>query len=276
MVEITRSLLDAVKSSFHPQKRVEIQYSPSSELQKKYKAMRPMIAESYREAEEWHGTGRYRYGKDGQVIDLLEHIVTSGLSPQEDDWDGTLGQTHSISLTQQRMYAGVYADMFQKKGDELQYRFHDYYYWGARFMRTIVKKKLWSILRHFPFKKFSKRSQQWPSKITNEPINPLDPLSARSDIEGNYSILTGIKEGSWTPVPVAPYVSIFEQRSSTTIPPTGLTHIEVPLKYVERTEAFLKEKESNIKVLPRELGEMYASELPERALVNRNPFRENK
>lgn len=98
----------------------------------------------------------------------------------------------------------------------------------------------------------------------------------RSNIPGDYPILIGLEHNSFKPIKTARYLSTTEFRSDKPIIMDKITHIEVPLKYVEQTEGLLREKSVSILVLPREFGERYSSEFSIKELLTGSCFQKKE
>jgi len=262
---------------------------PSAELATKYRQQKESIQNIYSQVADWHGTGRYQY-RDGsnEPLDKLASIASFGLIPQEDPFDRLTGVVRSVSISHSRPYSMIYATMHLTESEDYAYRFHSSDYWLTRMMMDGMKKtialapghfkgKSWSeIIQEIPKPPSSKpgnKVDQWLNKLTRKGKSPEGVFGTRSDIEGNYPILIGLKDDAFTPEQLAFYLKSHEKRSQQAIPPANFTHIEVPLQHVAETEQFLRERGSNLPVIPIEMGEIYSSEFSPKALIAGNPFR---
>lgn len=196
-----------------------------------------------KQTEYWHGTGRYQY-RDGKVVDVLKGMVDQGgLLPQTDDID-LVGKMDSVSLARSRTYARAYADMHEhgEKGE----RNGSALLWSAAFIGPLALKiareeKVWRsdnrqrVKEHFE----ASNSAKWYEKVRQEPTGTLGIFAKGSDIEGNYPILFGVKQGVVAPARTSDSVAVHEVRSTEPIRFSDLTHIEVPEKRITETQAML-------------------------------------
>ncbi len=216
-----------------------------------------------KQTEFWHGTGRYQY-RDGKVVDVLKGIIDQGgLLPARDDID-LVGAMNSVSLARSRTYARAYADMHEngQKGE----RNGSALLWSATFIGPLALKiaqeeKVWRsesrqrVREHF----IASSSAQWYRKVRQEPTGTLGIFARGSDIENNYPILFGIKEGTAAPARTSGSVSVHEVRSTETIVFGDITHIEVPESRVSETQAMLVEAGYEVPVMAIEDFEAFSS-----------------
>jgi hypothetical protein len=263
----------------------------SPRIEQMYQERRGEIRDIYSKVGSWHGTGRYQYDRaNGEVKDVLSGIMDTGLVPSEDRWDSATGVVHTVSGTPSRMYARVYADMHRGPGEELAYENHPSGYWSRRFVAS-------SVANSFKEKHEQEKRQERPVRVDGSKPSLPSPrrvftgfaawsqkverkhtpwriLTARSDIPGNYPILFGIREGSFTPAPTAAYLAAHEHRSRDVIPTAEFTHVEVPVAHVEETRKLLESRGINLPILEMELGEKYSSEFSPYELMQGSTFRE--
>lgn len=221
------------------------------------------VERASKQTEYWHGTGRYQY-RDGEVIDVLKGMIEQGgLLPHRDDID-LVGAMDSVSLARSRTYARAYADMHEN--GERGKRNGSALLWAAAFIGPLALEiakegKVWRsenrqrIKEHFS----ASNSAKWHEKVRQEPTGTLGIFARGSDIQGNYPILFGIKEGTVTPAKTSESVAVHEVRSTEPICFSNLTHIEVPEIRVLETQAMLKEAGYEVPVMAIEDFEAYAS-----------------
>lgn len=263
-------------------------------LKDEYDKRKPEIESLYSQAAYWHGTGRRQY-RGGQVVDVLERLVSDGgLVPQKDPFDTKSGVGQTVSLSDRRMYSGGYAKMNLAIGENLGYEYMSSEFWGIFLHNTIrvamgnnklettvrAARVLWAHLKErknpaYLFK-IAQSARSWASKVTRQPYN--EPMSkvftVHSDISGNYPILIGVKDGAFKPTQTAEFISLYETRSTTPIPFSDFTHIEVPQAHVQETQDYLNQKgANNVPVLAMELGEIHSSQFSPAQLIEGNPFR---
>jgi hypothetical protein len=221
------------------------------------------VEATVKQTEYWHGTGRYQY-RDSKVVDVLKGMIEQGgLLPQRDDID-LVGAMESVSLARSRTYARAYADIHEngEKGE----RHGSALLWSAAFIGPLALKiaqeeKVWRsenrqrVKNHFA----TSNSARWYEKVRQEPTGTLGIFAKGSDIEDNYPILFGIKEGIVTPTKTSESVAIHEVRSTEPVGFNGLTHIEVPASRVLETQAMLTEAGYEVPVMAIEDFEAYAA-----------------
>lgn len=262
-------------------------------LKEEYERRKPEIEGLYAGAAYWHGTGRSQY-RDDQVVDVLDRIINDGgLVPQKDLFDTKSGVGQTISFSDRRIYSAGYARMHLIEGENLGYEYMSSDFLGIFLQNTIrdaigknkwettvrAAKVLWTHLKErrnpaYLFK-IAQSARSWASKVTRQPYN--EPMSkvftVHSDIQGNYPILIGVKDGAFTPTQTAEFISLYEIRSTTPIPFSSFTHIEVPQAHIQETQDYLGKKGvSNLPVLAMELGEVHISQFSPQQLIEGNPF----
>ncbi len=228
----------------------------SAETQKKAETLS-------KQTEYWHGSGRYQY-RDGKQVDVLKGILDQGgLLPQPDDID-LIGAMDSVSLARSRTYARAYADMHQN-GEQGE-RHGSALLWAAAFigplaLKIVQEEKLWHsgnrqrVREHFD----ASNSAQWYQKVRQEQTGTLGVFARGSDIEGNYPILFGVKEGVVQPAETSRSVAVHEVRATESIGLGDLTHIEVPEDKVAETMALVAEAGYEVPVMAIEDFEVHLS-----------------
>ncbi len=247
----------------------------------------------------WHGTGRYQYGEQGEVVDAFSRIISQGtLEPRYDEIDFLAGKpdstedSHSVSLSPVRMYSRCYADLFQDRDAPRPYEYGSAGYWAKYFIGPIaidgaIESKIWKsesrreIRGHIENPTFIDGVNAWRTKANKSPrkrASMWDTFEEGSDIAGNYPILIGLKEGYFDTVETSSSVARKERRTRDHIPLEAFTHIEVPQAYVAETRAILEEKGIiEVPVIPLEAGEYYASHFDLSDLIANKPLvRERK
>jgi hypothetical protein len=231
----------------------------------------------YPEASYWHGTGRYKYTKDGDIVDILKGMIAEGgVIPHDDDWDWKLGKIQSISLARSRMYARLYAGMYMPDGKRIEHEYGPRWLWFHYFVDTA---RIAAILEHFsPYgllTDYQYKLTRWARKITVEPRRKLFSVFKNgTDIEHNYPILIGIRGTAIQPLVGARVFNLHEARSASPIGFKDMTHIEVPQAYVAETTALLRDAGIQTPVIPIEDGETYCREFSFFALVSGRPLRQ--
>lgn len=200
----------------------------------------------------WHGTGRYQY-KNGKKADVLKSItVSGGLIPHFDDID-LVGKMDSISLARSRIYARAYADMH---ATEFQTERHgDSLLWASAFigplaLKIVQETEYWKpesrrqVNEHFQ----NSSSADWYQKVRTERTGTLGIFAYGSDIEGNYPIIFGIKNGVAELADTSQSVAVHEARALNPITFDNMTHIEVPRDNIKETAELLAESGIEIPV----------------------------
>jgi hypothetical protein len=258
----------------------------SSLLEKRYAEQRQRITSLYEDVSVWHGSGRYELNETGEIIDILEGVAAANaLNTHNDEWDTSLGEVASISTTNIRPYAAGYADMHQLVGEELEYRdSRSNPTWIMRALRKIILQSpaaAVSFIRNM--RKLNNKisagdADAWIARKTGDSQVSGDQkasefLHRRSQISGNYSILWGVKSGSFEPVKTAKFVEKTEKRANTPIALDDVTHVEVPFAYISETQEVFDRHGITLPIIPRELGERYSSEFSDRQLITGSGFK---
>lgn len=230
----------------------------------------------------WHGTGRYEHRNDSEIVDVLHMILKdNGLLPQPDTIDHITGPSDSISTARSRMYARPYADMHQDRDQPLSYRYGKPSYWGKYFMSPVpievaIEGKLWNKKnREEASPEVYSGMQRWRDKVNKTPhtLGLYNALDEGSDIAGNYPILIGLKEMAFEEGPISKTLARHESRSTTNITIDSFTHIEVPLNKVDEVRQILEQNnQTNLPVIPIELGEYYCSQFEFSDLASGRPL----
>jgi hypothetical protein len=228
----------------------------------------------YREAPYWHGTGRYQY-RNGKVIDVLQTVMDEGdMRTNTDTMDVVTGEMESISTAPSRMYARIYADMHRDRDQPLSYRFGSANFWASYFLAPMGVDGALELGRKLLLPDKNKELvtalnqgiKGWRGKINATPRNPKEfGFVEGSDIAGNYPILIGLDKDSLQEAPISRTIARHERRSSQNISLDGMTHLEVPLDYVEETHELVKDR---LHVTALELGEHYCAHFPFSELVS--------
>ena len=218
----------------------------------------------------WHGTGRLQYS-NGKVVDVLQNILATGaIRPTQDAYAIFSGGKimHSISLTGLRIIARCYADTHGKGyrepnryGDALTWTSYHYGLFYARlytlhYRRVKQYYKAWHRLTHD-----QNGHNTWGKKSNQSAQDVWDIFGLGSDIPGNYPIIFGIKEIKDS-TPLSSVFRDYEVRTEKDIDVHCITHLEVPLSDIKQTEELLAKYSVKLPVLPIELGERIASQMP--------------
>jgi len=219
----------------------------------------------------YHGTGAFHYENLGsskydgtslyKTTDSLAKLVTNGLEIRHDFYNETMetGVDSSISLTERRLYARLYAQSFLPEGHELDYEYGSKPFWWNVFltrmtileiertgMRELIRSRAKRMKEPGYAEKAAERSRkahQWVSSFRNDDKYALRPWASvvlgKSTIPENFPIIVGVKEGVFSPLPQKfPGVAAYETRSGVGIRPEHFTHLQVPYAYV----GFVREK----------------------------------
>jgi hypothetical protein len=197
----------------------------------------------------WHGTGRFQYDKQGQVVDVLDQMLKQrGMRPVEDVFDIKHGEMISISVARQRMYARIYGDMHEYRGADLRERYGSPRFWAYYFimainLHAIRELGLWNPQtrreQHAAWRKQGK--EVWAVKVHRDPGEATGKFFDNgSDITGNYPILIGIRRGNYTLLKTAEYVARYESRIGSNVPIEDFTHIEVSKARLGEVRKLLK------------------------------------
>jgi hypothetical protein len=229
----------------------------------------------YTEATYWHGTGRYKYSEQRNIVDVLKGMIAEGgLVPHDDDWDWKLGKIQSISLARSRMYAKLYALMYAPGGQRLQGEYGPRWLWfhyfadTARLAALIKYRSPYGLLRDY-----QNKLQKWVQKISGGYRKKLFHVFKNgTDIPENYPILIGIRGNNVNPAWSSWIFWIHEVRSISKIAFSDMTHIEVPQISVAETVVLLRDEGIQIPVIPIEKGEMYCRRFSFFKLVSGRPL----
>ena len=108
--------------------------------------------------------------------------------------------------------------------------------------------------------------RNWASAVCNLKKHKTIPFwrayDLRSDIEGNYAILFGIKREAVDGRGVMPFLQRMEVRIHGAVPFERFTHVEVPQEHIENVRTFLEKNNIGLPVIPLEFGELYSSQFP--------------
>lgn len=255
-----------------------------------YRSYLPHIQRCYAEAGFWHGTGRYhyirtndtRYEQNGteRLVDVLTSIaLNGGLVGHEDLWitpDGAPRKT--VSLAPHRMYSRLFAHLHLREGVWLKFVYGGTRFWTGLIaflsIRELLRNAEWSFMRKtLADPKFIRHARTWASAIRDlTPYKRVLPVwrayDLRSDIDGNYGMLFGIKREAVQSDDTLPCLKNFEIRTPGSVSIADMTHVEVPLEHVEETVKLLSEQGIALPVIPLEFGELYCSQFPLTKLIH--------
>lgn len=241
-------------------------------------SLRERLQSLYGQTEYWHGTGRYHRDSNGNTVDILTSILTSGsIRPSIDVITAHQKPMESISVAPSRMYARYYAERHFQRGKGLDNAYGSLHFWHGIFgtSTAIEVFRNFDIIKSGEYKpdfmtsgnaRSSRRIHNEQRRVARGVEKPGKELG--STIPGNYPILIGVKEGVIQPAEVLKFLAKHETRSLDPIPLSALTHIEVPLDHLEETEAVLRDHQVDLPVLPMEVGEEYVSHFPFTQLVS--------
>jgi hypothetical protein len=216
----------------------------------------------YKTASYWHGTGRYQYDANGNVIDVLSSILEhGGLKPHTDYYNWLDQGKDTISFGRSRSYSIKYADMHSDNIDRLPSRNLSNEDFVEQHI-VPVNKRIWEETQRKIGKKLTNiaftnlvGSPSWTKKIRQDGGRVRDAFLLGSDIQGNYPILMGIKQlENLEEIPG--YLSQYEVRTAQSVPLNTVTHMETPAEKIEETKRLLDKGNYDLPVFPIELGEM--------------------
>ncbi|MBL7077055.1 MAG: hypothetical protein ISS31_06260 [Kiritimatiellae bacterium] len=246
----------------------------------------------------WHGTGAFQYAARGSkyggvdhatVVNVLDSLMEQGLVPQDDllsEQFDLEGHAASVSLTQRRLYAGVYAALYSHPDVPVQYRYGHRAFWWLCFWESIifhalgdwetVKKEVRIVVdklfrsprdllaQHL---RFRQRAWLWTRTIRKDekyatPFLHRIMVGCTSDIPGNHPLLIGAKHGAFEAIPLWRPAASYEARSAAPIPPSQWSCIEVPMSRVQSTKQALEKAGLDIPVVPIEFAELVCSNAP--------------
>lgn len=246
---------------------------PSEKIITQYNKEKPLITKLYSKPLYWHGSGRYHHS-DNVKSDVLKGIIDdNGLQPLvKDPWlkvNG--GYKYTISLSNIRTYASVYALIHQQENTDI-------YLYGNRFIWSMLVgfinfiQEPFDIIYHallFTFKGGKGKIKGFQSKVRkNENLQDLKTFvfqlmympSIRSDIKDNYPILIAIKSDNVKETKMDSGFDYYEVRTEEAIPFNEISHIEVPLDKVSETKRILHENGINLKIISIESAELFIKE----------------
>lgn len=257
---------------------------------------RTQIGDVLADTQYHHGTGRLHYGLNGhskycgtveKPEDTLDSLLIDGLRPQEDLFSEQFvnGDIPTISLTQRRMYARVYATLFREEGTVPSFEYGSQAFWWKCFfwkmlMEALKDKAEWhrqinSMKLYWKRdpelmakrKKFIERLKLWMSTFRNDDKfkNKAHRLltNGSSTIEGNYPLIVGIRYDVVQALPIdSKCVSAFETRTDQSIVPADWSCIEAPLDRIEEVRSSIQAHGYSIPVIPLEFVELLMREKP--------------
>jgi hypothetical protein len=233
----------------------------------------------YSHVQYWHGTGRYHLAPDGNKIDILESIASSGqIKPSTDVLTSGQNPIESISVAPSRMYARYYAERHFQRGKGLANAYGSLHFWHGVFGTSTAIEVFRNVelIKNGMYKpdflirdnaRATRREHNEMRRVARGVERPGKELG--STISGNYPMLFGIREGAIEePAEILEFLAKHETRSLEPIPLELLTHVEVPQEHVNETRAVLEANQVELSVIPMELGEEYVSQFPFTQLIS--------
>lgn len=261
-------------------------------IKEQFEAQRAQIEALLAQTWCYHGTGAKHYLHQGEskydgiideVGDSLGSFLSEGLKPRHDMYNQLLqtGADNSISLSENRMYARLYAELFLYENDELAYMYGPRPFWWRLTGVKSVRLQTQAIL-HMPIvelmkslKRINPREKQtmkgkvklWTGSIRKDGKYKDDPFGAmsraKSDIESNFPIIIGVREDSFKPLPIKfTVMRAYEKRSSEVISSEQFSHLQVPLSKVDAVRQRVQELGLDLPIVPIEFVELIQSEMP--------------
>ncbi|MBU0981257.1 hypothetical protein KKC94_01045 [Patescibacteria group bacterium] len=279
--------------------------SASPEVAKECERIKDKIDAVLEETEFFHGTGRFAYVPNGQskydgiegdqVQDVFERLLKQGLKPHDDLFSDVFTGDESrktVSMTNARMYARVYSDLYMDEQDDpLEYRYGSKAFWWLFFCARmgfhvalspethirILKYNLWERWSREKLAADMKRYQkatQWQRTFRNDDryksgLGYKDNFmhlmcEAGSTISDNYGMIVGVRAGAVSPVFIKQgHIRCFEIRTDETVSPSDWTYVEAPESKVDEVKDALSEAGLNdLPVFSMEVMEYYHAQEP--------------
>ncbi len=251
------------------------------EIRDEYGRTRSSLEDLLRNTEFYHGTGRLQYVHDGDskyegvqanVQNTFASIVQNGLVPKYDPFAKGMCRER-ISLTQNRMYARVYAGMFAHQKEDVLFEYGSRAFWWSSILARMATKTLtdWNEIKRIvdfvqPKSDLLKQCSQWTQSFSKDKVGPMKALFSvmaygMSDIAENHSLIFAIKKDAVSTFPLdSAAASLYESRTKNIIEPGAINHIEVPLSFIADRRQEMKELGFDIPLIPMEFIEMILSE----------------
>lgn len=263
-----------------PQKR---HFLEANVVREEFESTRKEIEGMLCKTRYFHGTGTRHYTANGRskydgtnekAQDSLHSLLSEGLVPQEDIYNERLGTgaEKSVSLTKNRLYARLYAELFLPEKDRLDYRYGSRPFWWTMFLvRMAVKraaeppaKRNWGTLKEIR-RREREKIRKWADSFRKDGRYRHNPLGlmmcGKSDIAENHPVIIGVGEGAFNPLPIRNSgFAAYETRSGETIPPASFTHVQVPLRHAENVRQKIASLGLRLPVIPMEFAELIDSE----------------
>lgn len=232
---------------------------------------------SLKQAKYWHGTGWMQYDADGKVQNTFKNtLLEGGLSPNHDVFDVSTGEMSSISCTNIRVYARIYADMHSYIGVKRNSRLGEPFMWGYYFivssaLMAVYHMRLWTNAKKRHIMEDSAKANMkgiWINKVSHRKYISLKDFFVRgTDIPDNFGILIGLKNIDDI-IKTSPYISMHETRTSSALSIDTWSHLEVPRDYKDKMTNILRRAKIEIPVYAIEDCEQYWSRVSFSSLVS--------
>lgn len=268
-------------------KNIQFDRTPTEISQESsYKERLPLLRELYTNTAHWHGTGRYKFSEEGELVDILKGILENdGLNTHQDEWDRKKGITNSISIAPSRMYARLYAGRFCPAATRLKNELGTRELWGSYFFGTSAARGLVEYPRGIGkaligryrdaevVPDFEQKSKTWGSRVTTLDHSLSEVFLYGSDIAENYPILIGIKkEADIQRTEASKFIELHEVRTEQRITLDDISHLEVPREHEKEVQEFIHAHGQDIPVVPIEYGEEYSRNFTFRELTSGKPL----
>lgn len=215
----------------------------------------------------WHGTGRYYTSHVGESVDVLSGILAATkLLPAPDITDHNNGLMHIVAASPNRMHARIYADIhaFKPNGADL---YGSTSFWSGVFAGRIVHNMLidgsFKAFVSYTLKNAIRTRRLRQPRVQKESVMSAQGLLRGSKIAENYPLLIGI---------ASPAATLgHKHRHEVRYPEVSIsqfTHIQVPRVNVPEVEARIEEYGHQVPVLPLEVAEMFAAQVPFSQLID--------
>ena len=206
-------------------------------------------------------------------------IAESGLVPHTDVLDFTKGEMQSVSTSPVRLHSLMYAQCHFEKGKSFFSHTQNGLIWAHYLAPMAYRASIEALINRNPDylkmldrdtrEAFGKAASKFHDKYTKSGANKYDmPKGGISDIQGNYPMLIGIRQGSFQPTEIARLIDKHEMRSPTPISIENLTHIEVPEDKVSEVIGILQTHGISIPVYPIEWGTEYTKTHPLKTVLD--------
>ena len=169
-----------------------------------YMANKDLVVKIMSETEFFHGTGSMNYTSDWWIEDTVNRILEDWIIPNDERlseffWIST---RDNICITRMRVYARIYADMFDSWVQTLKHTFWTNPWWIYLLAKEMIKESIPSIRfwekalpRTWKWFRAEYESSEWNKESKSSKKYWLYKiLYWKSDIKDNFPVVYGIKK----------------------------------------------------------------------------------